>query len=138
MCRPFKMATSACTLPPFLPPFLPLSLSRVSALFVPLSKCTLLLFLPQSVVGVFTHPLSTLSHSIFTASPSFSTLYSLHVYISLTGKSWRLSPCQYLCFGECCPLSPAFYHLNISSDQLIYFPTLVFSFSLSSFSPLKP
>lgn len=70
---------------------------------------------------------STLSHSIFPASFFHSTLYSLHVWISFPGKSLQLSPCQYLCYGECCPLFPAFYHPNISPKQLIYFPIFFFS-----------
>lgn len=79
----------------------------------------------------------TLPHSIFTASLFLSTLYSLHVYISFTGKSSQLAPCQCLCFGECCPLFPAFYHLNFPSNQLIYFLISVFLFFFS-FCPCPP
>ena len=110
----------------------------MSALFVfRLSASTpLLLFplCPQSVFGLFTHPLPLQHYPTLFSQLLFllSTLYSLRVYISFTGKSSRLRPGQYLCCGECCPLFPAFYHLNISPKQLIYFLTAVFFFLLLS------
>lgn len=118
----FKTATSAW------------SASRVSTLLVSSSwHPHLLLFCSFFVLKVWfsVYPsafTSTLYLSIFTAFLFFFfTLYSLHVYISFTGKSLRPSPCQYLCCGECCPLFPPFYPLNISPNQLIYFPISIFS-----------
>lgn len=89
------------------------------------------------MADLFTHPLSLQHYPalIFPASLFHSTLYSLHVYISFTGKSSQLSLCQCLCSGECCPLFPAFY-LNISLNQLIHFPISAFFSVLSLFSPL--
>lgn len=84
---------------------------------------------------------SALSQSIFEAPLFLCTLYSLRVYISFTGKPSHFTPRQYLCCGKGCPLFPAFYHLNISPKQLIYFLRLAFfSFFvlLSSFFSLLP
>lgn len=76
---------------------------------------------------------------VYFRSPSLSsplsTLYSLRVYISFTGKPSQFTPRQCLCCGECCPLFPAFYHLNISLKQFIYFLrfAVCFSFLFSSY-----